>query len=152
MAKKTNPILFSSVLYIIIGLLLVIFKSQMLSWAMTVTGAAFIISGVLELLRKNYTAGGINLFIGLAIILLGWVAATIVLLVLGILIAVKGIADLLEVLNHRKPKIKDMIFPILSVVVGLILAFGNGLDILIVITGILLTVDGVIGLVSSLKK
>ncbi len=152
MAKKTNPMLYSSVLYIIIGLLLVIFKSQMLGWAMTVTGAAFIISGVLELIRKNYTVGGINLLIGLSVIILGWAATTIVLLVLGILIAVKGVADLLGVLKQKKPNVKDLIFPILSVVVGLILAFGNGLDILIVITGILLTVDGVIGLVGSLKK
>jgi hypothetical protein len=31
------------------------------------------------------------------------------------------------------------------------LAFGNGLDIMILIVGILLTVDGIIGLVASLR-
>ncbi len=152
MAKKSNPLFYSSLLYIIIGLLLVIFKSQTLGWAMTIAGAVFVISGALDLVKKNYVGGGINLVIGLAILLLGWTAATIVLLVLGILIAVKGIADLLAVLKQKKPRVKELIFPILSIVVGLLLAFGNGLDILIVITGILLIVDGVVGLVGSIKK
>lgn len=32
------------------------------------------------------------------------------------------------------------------------LAFGNGLDVMIVIVGVLLAIDGAIGLVGSLKK
>ena len=152
MAKKSNPMLYSSLIYIIIGLLLVIFKSQTLGWAMTIAGAVFVVSGTLDLLKKNYLGGGINLVIGLAILSLGWTAATIVLLVLGILIAVKGVADLFAALKQKKPAIKDLLFPIISIVVGLLLAFGNGLDILIVITGILLIVDGVVGLLGSIRK
>ena len=32
------------------------------------------------------------------------------------------------------------------------LAFGNGLDIMIVIVGILLAIDGVVGLIGTMKK
>lgn len=150
--KKTNSELFSSLLYIIIGLLLVIFRSQTLGWAMTIAGVIFVVAGVLELLKKNWTGGAVSLIIGIAILVLGWVAAQIVLLVLGILIAVKGIVALIDVLKKKKKNALDIVFPVLTIVVGVMLAFGNGLDIMIIIVGILLAIDGAIGLVNALKK
>lgn len=152
MAKKTNSELFSSLLYIIIGVLLVIFRSQTLGWAMTIAGIVFVISGILDLVKKNWTGGAVSLIIGLAILILGWVAAQIVLLVLGILIAIKGVVALIDVLKKSKKSVLEILFPILSIVVGLMLAFGNGLDVMIIIVGILLIVDGVVGLLGSVKK
>ena len=80
MAKKTksNSELFASLLYILIGVLLIVFRSQTLGWAMTIAGAFFIISGVLDVLKKNWTGGAISLIIGIAILVLGWLAAQIV--------------------------------------------------------------------------
>jgi len=152
MAKKSNSELFSSLLYIIIGVLLVIFRSQTLGWAMTIAGIFFVVSGILDLLKKNWAGGAVSLIIGIAILILGWVAAKIVLLVLGILIAIKGIVALINVLKKSKKNALEILFPVLSVVVGLMLAFGNALDIMIVIVGVLLAIDGIIGLVGSLKK
>ena len=152
MAKKTNSELFSSLLYIIIGVLLVIFRSQTLGWAMTIAGIVFVISGILDLVKKNWAGGAVSLIIGIAILVLGWVAAQIVLLVLGILIAIKGIVALIDVLNKKSKNVLEIIYPILSVVVGLMLAFGNALDIMIIIVGVLLIVDGAIGLIGSVKK
>lgn len=152
MAKKSNSELSSSLLYILIGVLLMVFKAQTLGWVMTITGMLFIVSGALDLLKKNWTGGAVSLIIGIAILVLGWTATKIVLLVLGILIAVKGIVALLDALKASKKNALTLLFPILSIVVGLMLAFGNGLDVMILIVGILLTVDGVLGLVSSLKK
>lgn len=152
MAKKSNPELFSSLLYIIIGVLLVIFRSQTLGWAMTIAGIVFIVSGILDLVKKNWTGGAVSLIIGIAILILGWAAAQIVLLVLGILIAIKGIVALIDVLKKKNKGILEILFPILSIVVGLMLAFGNALDIIIIIVGVLLIVDGVIGLLGSAKK
>jgi len=152
MAKKTNSELFSSLLYIIIGVLLVIFRSQTLGWAMTIAGIVFVISGILDLVKKNWTGGAVSLIIGIAILVLGWVAAQIVLLVLGILIAIKGIVALIDVLNKKNKNVLEIIYPILSIVVGLMLAFGNALEIMIIIVGVLLIVDGAIGLIGSVKK
>ena len=152
MAKKTNSEQFTAILYIIIGALLIIFRSQTLGWAMTIAGCFFVISGVLDVIKKNYTGGAVSLIIGIAILVLGWVATAIVLLVLGILIAVKGVVALLDVFKLTKPCALDIVFPVFSIVVGITLAFGNGLDIVIVITGILLAIDGVLGLIGSLKK
>lgn len=154
MAKKSNQnsVLFTSFLYIIVGLLLVIFRSETLNWAMTITGAIFAIFGVLELTKKNFAGGGVSLVIGIVILVLGWTLAGIVLLVLGILIAIKGVVDLLPLLKKKKPDIKALIVPVVTIVVGILLAFGNGLDILIIITGILLIVDGAIGLFAHFTK
>ena len=152
MTKKSNSELFSSILYIIIGILLVIFRSETLNWAMTIAGIVFLISGNLDLVKKNWAGGAVSLIIGLAVLILGWAATQIVLLVLGILIAVKGIVALINVLKKGAGNVLEVIYPIISVVVGLMLAFGNGLDVMIIIVGVLLAVNGVIGLVGSLKK
>lgn len=152
MAKKSNSELFSSLLYILIGVLLIVFRSQTLGWAMTIAGVIFIVSGILDLIKKNWTGGAVSLIIGIAILVLGWVATKIVLLVLGILIAIKGIVALIDVLKQSKKNALQILFPILSVVVGIMLAFGNGLDIMIIVVGALLLIDGVLGLIGSLKK
>ena len=103
MAKKTNSELFSSLLYIIIGVLLVIFRSQTLGWAMTIAGVVFVVSGILDLVKRNWVGGAVSLIIGILILILGWAAAQIVLLVLGILIAVKGVVALIDVLKRKIP-------------------------------------------------
>ena len=156
MAKKTNSKsnseLFASMLYVIIGVLLIVFRSQTLGWAMTISGIVFIISGLLDLFKKNWTGGAVSLIIGLAVIILGWTATQIVLLVLGILISIKGIVALIDALRANNKSILGILFPILSIVTGLMLAFGNGLDIMIVVVGILLAIDGVVGLINAMKK
>ena len=80
--KKIDKNLFSAILYIVIGVLLIIFKSETIGWAMTIAGILFVVSGILDIIKKNYTGGGISLAIGLAILILGWVAAKIVLLLM----------------------------------------------------------------------
>ncbi len=152
MAKKTNSELFSSLLYIIIGVLLIVFRSQTLNWAMTIAGIVFVASGVLELIRTNLAGGVVSLVIGIAILVLGWLAATVVLIVLGILIAVKGIVALIGALKKSRPNVFEVVFTVLTIVVGFMLAFGNGLDVVILITGILFVLDGALGLLASLRK
>ena len=152
MAKKQNNELISALLYIVLGVLLIVFKAQALGWAMTIAGVLFVISGALDLIRQNFVGGAVSLIIGIAILVLGWLAVEIVLLVLGILIAVKGIVALLAVFKRKRSNALDIVFPVLTVAVGIMLAFGNGLDIMIVITGALLAIDGVLGLIGAVKK
>lgn len=152
MIKKPQSELFTSILYIAIGVLLAIFRSGSLNIAMTIAGVFFIISGVLDIVKKNYVGGAVSAGIGVAIILLGWLATKIVLLIFGILIAVKGVIALIEVIKKASKNVLEMIFPVLSIVLGLMLAFGYGLDLIIIIVGIVLAVNGVIGLLGALKK
>ena len=152
MAKKKNNELISSLLYIIIGVLLVIFRDQALGWAMTIAGVIFVVSGIIDLCRRNFTGGAVSLIIGIAILVLGWLAAKIVLIVLGVLIAVKGVFALIDVFKKSRKNALEIVFPVLTIVLGTLLAFGNGVGIIIAVAGVLLAIDGVIGLIASLKK
>ena len=152
MAKKKHSELLASVLYIIVGILLIIFNSRALDLAMTISGVLFIVFGVLDILKRNWFGGAISLIIGVIIIVLGKIALDIVLLVLGILIALKGVVALIDVLKKRRKNALEVLFPILSIAAGLILAFGNGVAIVTTIIGILLTIDGVLGAFGALKK
>lgn len=152
MAKKTKSEFSSSLLYIIVGALLVVFKDDMLSIAMTVMGVLFILSGALDILRLNVIGGAVSIVIGIAILVLGWLVAAVVLLVLGILIAVKGVVALLDVLRKKKKNLLELLFPIVSVILGIMLAFGNGIEAVLLATGILFIVDGALGLIGAIKK
>lgn len=152
MNRKNNSEIFSSLLYIIVGVLLIVFRSQTLNWAMTVVGVIFIVSGILDVIGRNTTGGAVSLIIGIAVLVLGWVAAKIVLLVLGLLIAIKGSVALINLLKSGCRSALMLVFPLLSVVVGVMLAFGNGLDVMIMIVGVLLAADGVLGLAASLTN
>ena len=152
MAKKSNNELISALLYIILGVLLIVFKGATIGWAMTIAGIFFIVSGILDVARKNMTGGAVSLIIGIAILVLGWLAAQIVLLVLGVLIAIKGVLALVDVFKKSRKNALDIVFPVLTVVIGLAIAFGHGVDIILVVCGVLLAIDGVLGLLAALKK
>ncbi len=152
MAKKTFSGLFSAILYIALGIILVIFRAETIDWAMTIAGVVFIITGILELIKKEWIGGAVSLIIGVLIIVLGHLITWVVLLVLGILVAVKGLVSLIEEFKRRKKSVLGITFAILTILAGIALAFGNALDILILICGIVFIVDGVIGLVAELTK
>ena len=159
MAKRKNELI-ASILYIAIGVILAIFRSETLGWAMTIAGVFFIVSGALELVKKTWVGGAVSMIIGIAILVLGWVAVEIVLIVLGVLLAIKGIVALINVFTQKGRHALEIIAPILTILIGIALAFGdafgtslgNGRDIIILVVGILLAVDGVLGLIGSLQK
>lgn len=146
MAKKLNFNASSPLLYIILGALLVIFQDKMLGWAMTIAGIFFIVTGVMDVLKKNLTSGIVNIFIGVAIITAGWLIASVVLLVLGLFIAFRGAMDLVPLIRNSIKDAVRYISPVLTVVVGLALAFGNGVSIIITVVGVLLIIDGALAL------
>lgn len=150
--KKLDSNLFTSILYIIVGVLLAAFPGEALTWAIYIIGGVFVLSGILELVKKNYFGGAFSLIIGLVVIFLGGPLLSIILLVLGILIAVKGLISLVEALKRKKKKLMQVLFPVLTIVVGLFIAFGNAHTLVLIIGGILLAVDGIIGLVAALKR
>ncbi|MBO5010404.1 MAG: DUF308 domain-containing protein [Clostridia bacterium] len=149
MAKKTNSELFSSILYIALGILLAVFRHEAIAIAMTIAGIFFIVTGVLDVIKKNYYNGGVSLVIGIAIILIGNLLKDIIFIVLGILVAVKGVVALIDVLK-RKPNVLEIIAPALTIALGIFLAFGDAAPVIVLVAGILLAVDGALGLIGSL--
>ena len=152
MAKKKDNGLLASILYIIIGALLIIFRNEMLSWAMTIGGIFFLVFGVLELIKKNWIGGAVSIIIGIVILILGWAVVDIVLLVLGILLAIKGVVALFAAFGSKQNKLIKIVSAVLTVVVGLLVAFGNVAAWMVILAGAMLIVDGVVGLIAGLKK
>ena len=155
MAKKINfknSELLSSILLIIVGLLLAIFRGSVLQWVMTAVGVIFIVLGILDCVKKNWVNGGVSIVIGAAIILFGWLLTGIVLIVLGVLLAIKSAISLYEILKSKKKNIPELVYAIAGIFLGVLLAFGNLVSVLILIAGILLIIDGAIGLIGELKK
>lgn len=151
MAKKSGKGLSTPLLYIVLGALLVIFRAQTLDWAMTLAAIVFIVSGIIDITKKRTSSGIVSLLIGIVVLVLGWTIAGVVLLVLGVLIAVKGLVELINELKRSRVTVVGVIYPALTMIVGLALAFGNGLDYIIVGVGVLLIVDGILGIVGSRK-
>ena len=152
MAKKQNKELISSILYIVVGVLLAVLRGGAIGIAMTIVGALFIVSAILDIIKKNYAGGAISAIIGIAIIILGNTLVNIVLIVLGVLIAIKGLVALVNVLKKDKKNALEIVFPIITVLIGIGIAFGNVSGWIIFFGGILLAIDGVIGLIGALKK
>ena len=152
MAKKSFSGIFSALLYLALGILLVIFKTETINWAMTIAGIVFIVTGILEVIKKEWAGGGISLVIGIVILILGKWIKDVVILVLGILIAVKGLVSLIDEFKRSKKSVLGITFAILTILVGIALAFGNGLDIMLLVCGIVFIVDGIIGLIAAVTK
>ena len=151
MKKKIDSTLFTAILYIVVGVLLAVFPGDMLKWAMLIAGIFFVVSGILEIVKKNWAGGTISLIIGAAIILCGWLVLDIVLIVLGVLIAIKGVVDLINAIKYNTT-VLGLLFPILTIIAGVGLALGNLTHIILIIAGVFLAINGTIGLIGALKK
>ena len=151
MPEKKTINISSPVLYLILGILLMVFKMQMLSWAMTLAGIAFVVMGVLDIINKRTKSGILNVALGVIILVVGWTILNVVLLVLGVLIAAKGVMDLIEVLKRKKRNALKVILAALTIALGVALALGDLLGNLIWIVGLFLVIDGALGLLGAKK-
>lgn len=150
MAKKSKLNLSSPLLYIILGALLAIFGQGILGWAIYVVGVCFIVMGIVDVIGKRMTSAIVNIIIGIVIIALAKVI-NIIFPILGILVAIKGVMDLLEVMKRSRKSILAILVPVLTIVVGVGIAFGGLLGDVLRIVGVLLIIDGVLGFL-GLKK
>ena len=150
MAKRKNQMM-ASLLYIVIGVLFVVFRVNTLHWMMTAVGLAFVIAGAVDLSKRSNISGIASLAIGVAVLILGWVATQIVLVVLGCLLALKGLLALAEAIRRKKSAFEIFISAV-TLALGVLLALGNAMEILVLIVGILLIADGILGVISAAKR
>ena len=149
--KNSGLDLSSPIVYILLGALLVLFPGSALNWAMTIAGIFFIVSGIIDLTRSNVLGGIVNLIIGIVILALGWTLVGVVLLVLGIFIAIKGLMSLIAALQKKKKSVLSIIAAIITIIVGLALAFGTALQNIVVIVGVVLIIDGFLDIIGARK-
>ena len=130
--------------YAIIGVLLIILRGGSLDILMTVIGALLIIMGLVDVFKGNEKLKGIVMVLaGTAIILCGWLATEIVLLVFGIVLVLKGGMELIK--NFRSG-LMAILAPIMTVIIGilLIIAKWTMLDMLCLIAGIIFLVSAIL--------
>ena len=157
MAKKkklsTNTILLAA-LYVIIGALFIIFRSGMLNWMLTIAGILALAYGIYLLLQKQWVNGIIFIALGILLILGGWLFLTFVLLIFGICLVVYGVKDLILALKKSKKSILAIVIACLTIVAGIFLIVSKWtrdtvLDVLCIITGVILIVDGIIAFLNK---
>lgn len=139
-----------ALLYILIGVLFIVFKNSILSWLMTIAGVVFIALGVLDILHKNITLGVIEAVIGIVIILGGWLFVEIVLIIFGALLIVKGTTDLIKQLQGRKNAVK-IIVAVLTVAVGILLIVSKwvALEWFFIVLGVMFIINGAFALLQK---
>jgi len=111
---------------------------------MTIVGALFIVLGVIDIVQnKDVKKGVIELVIGVAIIVCGWLIADIVLLVFGVLLIVKGVMDLIPVV---KSDFSSMISPIVTIIIGVLLVVAKWalMDVLCIVAGVIFIINAVL--------
>ncbi len=144
--KKVSNNFMMAILYVVIGALLCIFKSNILSWIMTIAGALFIIAGLLDIFRhKNKKTGVINIVIGVAILVAGWLLLEIALIVFGVLIVINGLKELLAI---KSKKFKAYLSPLVTILVGAMLVLAKWLvaDWFFIAVGVVFILNGVLAL------
>ena len=153
MAKKQSFNLSSPLLYIVLGALFFIFGLELIGLLMTIAGIFFVVMGIVDLVRHRVVSGVVNLVIAAIIIYLGWTIGKIVLTILGIIIIAKGVLDLFSLLKHKRANALNVIFVVLTIAIGLMLAASpeGFLATAMKIAGALLIVDGVLGLIGAKK-
>ncbi len=142
----------NAAMYILMGILMCIFRADLLNWAMTAIGIIFVVSGIIRALKNEIVEGVIIAAIGVVIILGGWLFIDIILLILGAVLTVKGILDLFKAIEIKY--IPAIIGPIITMIVGVLLIVSKWalLDWFFIIIGVVLIIDGIMIVLTQLKK
>ena len=148
--KVTNGTVYA-LLYIILGVLFIVFKSGMLNWLMTIAGIVFIALGIYDIIKKNLNQGIIEAVIGVVIIVGGWLFVELVLIVFGAMLIIKGVMDLIAAFRTKSKNVSRIICSIITLVVGilLILAKWVALDWFFIVLGAVFIIDGLFALLNK---
>lgn len=148
--KKVSDSVMYAVLYILIGIMFIVFQRSMLNWLLTIAGVVFIALGIYDIIKKNMTNGIIEAVIGIVIILGGWLFVEIVLIVFGALLAVKGISDLIAAFQGTR-NVMNIIVAILTLVVGILLIVSKWVmvDWFFIVVGVVFIVEGGLSLLGK---
>ena len=157
---KKNGNLIASIVTILMGILFCILKEGVIDIMMTILGVLFIVGGVIALLSGGTVYGIVLIAIGVIIIIFGWAIKTVVFYVIAILLILVGVLQIAALLKENvkgtKPIFTLIIYlvPILRIAIGVLLFFNQSgtINWILYVTGILLIVDGIIGLITEASK
>lgn len=149
----------TSIALIIIGVLFIIYKSEIISIAMSLIAVALIVMGVIDLVRRSVVSGVVKIVFGALVLAAGWLFVKLALYVLAAFLLIAGVVDLYKLLKLKIKKlslsvIMHLIQPAIYVLVAICLFFNQGgtLSWVFTVSGIFFIIDGVVALIGSLDK
>ncbi|MBQ7652786.1 MAG: DUF308 domain-containing protein [Clostridia bacterium] len=152
MAKSKSSLsknnLLTALLYVLVGVMFIVFRGSMLKWGLTIIGALAIVYGIFLIASKQVVAGIIYMLVGIAIIVGAWLYFGYVILIIGALLIVRGVIDLIQGTTKKKANAINILIAILTIIVGILLIVSKWvvLDWFFIIVGAVLIVDGVLAL------
>lgn len=155
MAKKNNKLstntLLTAILYIVIGILFIAFRSGLLGWALTVSGILAIAYGIYLIIKKDLVLGIIFVVLGILLILGGWLFVEIILIVFGVALIVYGVKGLIAAFQSKSKSIFAIVVSCLTIVAGILFVVSKWamLDWMFIVIGVVLIVDGVMALINK---
>ena len=156
--NSSNELLTAAAL-IIIGLLFIMFKGGVISIAMSLIGITLIVLGILDVLRQRVVSGIVKLVFAALVMLAGWLFITLALYVLGAFLLIAGAGQLVALSKLKFKKLTlgvamHFVQPIIYILVAICLFFNQGgaINWVFTVSGILLLVDGIVGLIGALDK
>ena len=156
-AEQSNKIL-SSLITIILGVLLIIYRAGFVSIAITVFGVVLIILGAIDLAnKKDNNVAIVKIILGILFVVFAWAFTKIAFIILGVLLILYGC---LIIYGYAKSKTKFANFlpnliiyanGLVLIIAGVCCFFAYTLDKMFIIVGVILIVDGILGLL-TIKK
>lgn len=156
MKKRLGNDIVTAIALIVIGALFMIYKSEVISIAMSLIGVTLIVLGIVDAVRKFVVSGVVKIVFGVLVLAAGWLFISLALYILGAFLIIAGISELY---NLTKIKIKKISLPvamhiaqpIIYILVAICLFFNQGgaLSWVFTVSGLFLIIDGVVALIGS---
>lgn len=147
-ARKSNSNavefwLITPAVYLIVGILLCIFKADVLRWCIIGFGVVNIFMAINPLMCKMYVDGFIRLLIGVFIIVFGALILKVAIIIFGVFMLYNGVRSLFLYFS-KKIKAVSVVGAIINILLGIILIACNWLvyDWLFIAIGIMFILNG----------
>ncbi len=150
--KQSYDAIVMAILYIVIGILFIAFRSSLLDWMLTVSGILAIAYGIYQIIKKNLVPGIIFVVVGILLILGGWLFLEIALIIFGVLLIVYGAKELVMLLQAKgKTPIFPLLVSCLAIVAGILLVVSKWafFDWFFIVIGVILIIDGILALIKK---
>ena len=157
-SNKSNELL-TAIALILIGGLFIIYKGEVISIAMSLIGITLVVLGIIDILRARVFSGVVKLVFAALVVLAGWLFVTLALYVLGAFLLIAGITQLIAIskLKIKKltlPAVMHIAQPVIYILVAICLFFNQGgaISWVFILSGVLLILDGIAGIIGALDK
>ena len=155
---RSNDIL-TAIALLVIGMLFVVYKSEVISIAMSLIAITLGALGIVDILHGFTVTGVVKIILALLVLATGWLFISIALYILGACLLVAGISELYTL---SRVKIRRMTLgaamhiaqPVIYVLIAICLFCNQGgaLSWVFTLSGVFLIIDGVVALIGALDN